>query len=164
MKAKLFFGILYSDKELLRKITEKLEKRFGEIEKQSFSYNFERFTKYYNKEMGSNLKKKFLIFKNKITKDRLANIKTQSNKLENEFKIKNKRKIDLDPGYLTTSELILASSKASPYKTEIAKGVYSHKTLKFNKKQNCFEELPRTFPDFRWNKLKEFFLEIRNKI
>lgn len=143
---------------------EKLEKRFGEIEHQSFSYNFEKFTKYYTKEIGSNLKKKFFVFKTKIPKDRLANIKTQSNKLENEFRIKNKRRINLDPGYLTKSELILASSKSSPYKTEIAKGIYSHKTLKFSQKQNKFEELPRTFPDFRWNKVKEFFLEIRNKI
>lgn len=157
--AKLIIGIMYSNEKLLREIKEKLEKKFKEI-KDEISYDF-NFTKYYEQEMGKNLKKNILAFKQGIKTKQLSEIKEYTNKLEDEYKIEGKRKINIDPGYLTKKELILASHKKSPYKIGLAENIYAHLTLKF-KNNKCITTY-RTYPDFKIEKLQEFLLKIIKK-
>ena len=56
-KVKLFIGILSSDTKLFEAI--KKEFKYGEIDYESdlFDWNF---TKYYNDELGENIKKRFI--------------------------------------------------------------------------------------------------------
>ncbi|MFH0936623.1 MAG: DUF4416 family protein [Candidatus Woesearchaeota archaeon] len=157
-KAKLFVGVLYNDEEMLNKVVKELIQKYGEIEQESKTYEF-NFTNYYENEMGKNLIKKFIVFKNLINRDEIADIKIETNKIEDKYSKNNNRLINLDPGYLTKDNIILASVKESPYKVYIGNGIFSHLTLIYgNKKWNANE---RTFPDFKTNEVQEFFLEVR---
>ncbi len=161
-KAKLFIGILYNNKNIYDEVLEELTKKFGPLEEDFIEYDFDKFTNYYEKEIGKNLLKKIIVFKNLIEREELAEIKVFTNDLEEKYSVDNKRTINLDPGYLTKEQLVLASVKESPYKVYIGKGIFAHLTYYFGK--NKVIEALRTFPDFRDKKVQEFFVKIKNKI
>ncbi|MDI6654543.1 MAG: DUF4416 family protein, partial [Candidatus Hydrothermarchaeota archaeon] len=77
MKAKLFAAIMYSS-EVYKKAIEELVKKFGAIDGESEVFAFD-FTDYYEQEMGQKLFKKFLSFKNPISREELADIKLFTN-------------------------------------------------------------------------------------
>jgi len=154
--AKLVMGIMYSDKRLFEEVKKVLEEKFGNVE-DFVSYDF-NFTKYYEEEMGPDLKKDILIFEREIREEQLAEIKEYINSLEDNYKVNGNRRINIDPGYLTKEELILASNKKSNYKEEIGENIYSHLTLKFEN-GNCVNT-PRTYPDYRTEKVQSFLTKI----
>ena len=159
MKAKLIIALMYSNKEIYRKTLEELKKLFGDIDKESQEYNFDQFTKFYEKEFGKNLVKRFISFKNRIEREDLADIKLKTTQIEKEFSKENKREINLDPGYLTETELVLASfKKGTNYKQDIGKGIYAHKVLEF--KGNKVEIFWHTFPDYRVKENQEWFNKV----
>ena len=149
---------MYSNKSLLKEIQDILINKFGEVE-DTISYDF-NFTDYYEEEMGKNLKKDIIVFKQEIQTKQLAGIKEYTNQLENKYRAEEKRRINIDPGYLTKEELILASNKKSPYKIEISDNIYAHLTLKFE--NNKCRITYRTYPDFKMEKIQRFLLKIKN--
>lgn len=162
MKAKLFIGILYNKKEIYDKVLKELIKKFGNLEKNSIEYDFDQFTNYYEKEIGKKLIKKIIVFKDLINKEDLAEIKVFTNNIEKKYSKNQKRNINLDPGYLTKEQLVLASVKESPYKIYIGKGIFAHLIYYFGK--NKVIEALRTFPDFRDKKVQIFFIKVKNEL
>ncbi len=154
--AKLVIGIMYSDKGLFEGVKKVLEEKFSRIE-DFVGYDF-NFTKYYEEEMGPNLKKDILIFEQEIKEERLLEIKKYTCSLEDNYRINGNRRINIDPGYLTKEELILASNKKSNYKAELGENVYAHLTLKFEN-GNCVNTT-RTYPDYRTEKVQSFLTKI----
>jgi len=157
--AQLIIGVMHSNEELLKEVKEKLEKKFGEL-KAEIGYDF-NFTNYYEEEMGKNLKKNLLAFKKEIKEKQLAEIKEYTNKLEEDCRIEGKRTVNIDPGYLTKKELVLASNKKSPYKIEISENIYSHLTLKFE--DNKCTTTQRTYPDFKIKEVQDFLIRTNSK-
>lgn len=146
---------MHSNEELLEELKEILKEKFGEIEGE-INYDF-NFTKYYEEEMGKNLKKNLLVFKQEI-KEQPAEIKIYTNQLEDKYRVKGKRRMNIDPGCLTEKELTLLSNKKGAYKTKIAENIYAHLTLEF--KNNEIIANYRTFPDFKTEKVQKFLLKI----
>src|SRR3989338_2122072 len=99
MHAKLIMALMYSNEEISRNALSELATRFGDIESQSKEYSF-GFTNYYEKEFGKNLKKRFIIFREPIRKEDLAEIKKATNEIEDKFRLNAKRQINIDPGYV----------------------------------------------------------------
>lgn len=161
-KAKLFIGILYKDKKIYNKVLKELTDKFGPLEDASLEYDFDQFTNYYEKEMGGKLLKKIIVFKNLINREDLADIKVYTNSIEEKYSIKNKRTINLDPGYLTKEQLVLASVKEAPHKIYLKKGIFAHLIYTFVK--NKVIEALRTFPDFKDDKVQDFFCEVNKKL
>ncbi|MDD5253999.1 MAG: DUF4416 family protein [Candidatus Nanoarchaeia archaeon] len=159
-KVKLFCGILYLREEDLSLILKKLEKKFGSIEEMSLPYDFV-FTSYYEPEFGKNLKKRFVVFKKLIDPKNISNIKLFTNNLENKVVKRGKRKINIDPGYISVDQLILPTAKPRPHRIYLEKGVYADHTYIF--KKNEVITFQHTFPDFKQNFVKEFFLNLRRK-
>lgn len=151
----LLIAIMYSDKEIYETCKKDLIALFGETKKETKTYDFDNFTSYYEKEMGKGLVKRFLIFKKTINKKDLIKIKLKTTEIEEEFSKNNNRTINLDPGYLSKTELVLASfKKGTDYKEFLGNKVYAHKVLEFkNKKAITFWH---TFPDYK--EKKELFL------
>ncbi len=153
----LIIAIMYSNKETYNKVKSILKEKFKEIKRESPEYDFEQFTNYYEKEMGKNLVKRFIIFNKPIEKKDLIKIKQQTTDIEKEFSQNNKRTINLDPGYVNKDELVLASFKTGTnYKEDLGQGVYAHKVLEF--KNNKAEIFWHTFPDYRVKENQEFFM------
>lgn len=151
---KLFFAVMFSDKDFYKKAINDLTKKFGDAEKETFEYNFDKFTDYYEKEMGRNLIKKIIIFKKKIYEKDLIGIKKFIAKIEKKYSVNNKRKINIDPGYIDKNKVVLASSKKKGFKKDFGKGVYAHEILRFeNGKAISFWH---TFGDYKQGKIKKF--------
>lgn len=158
MQNNLIIAVMYSNKETYNKVKAILTEKFKEIKKESDEYSFDQFTHYYEKEMGKNLVKRFLIFNKQIDKKDLIEIKKVTTEIEKEFSINNNRTINLDPGYVNEKELVLASfKKGTNYKEDLGEGVYAHKVLEF--KEGKAEIFWHTFPDYRVKENQEFFIQ-----
>ena len=80
--AKLVIGLFMNQRELIHPITDRLKKCFGAIDMVSPWFDFS-FTDYYESEMGTPLYRRMLVFVTLIQQSHLANIKKQTNAIEN---------------------------------------------------------------------------------
>ncbi|MDD5331533.1 MAG: DUF4416 family protein [Candidatus Nanoarchaeia archaeon] len=159
-KVKLFCGMTHRDMKEVEVILKRLEKKFGKIESISDEFSF-NFTDYYTDEIGTDLKKKFIIFRDLIDPEEIVKVKLFTNKLENKYSINGKRIFNLDPGYLNAEHLILPSAKPRPHRVYLRKGIYADMIYVFGK--NEVFDFKHTFPDFKQDFVKKFFLELRKK-
>jgi len=158
-KVKLVIPILYSKKDIYEKLKKILLRKYGRIDFESESFEFS-FTEYYNNEMGTPIYRVFLSFEKLIKPEDLVNIKLQTNRIEQKFSIKGKRKINLDPGYLSLGKFILATTKDQQHRIYIGKGIYEEITLFYRNRQwQHYEEW--TYPDYRSQKYKDILTVIR---
>ena len=157
---KAFAGILTSRLDILPRIFKAMEEKLGPVDYSSELIDF-NFTRYYEKELGSGLKRQFLSFKNLISPDKLADIKVFTNELEQKWSEEGKRLLNIDPGYLNDSRVVLASTKDFSHRIYLAHGIYAEITLLFHNKK--FEFLPWTYPDFRDPAHQQIFQVLRLK-
>lgn len=155
---KLIVGMISASEELFTQVEEKLKEKFGKIDFSSQTLPFD-ITDYYCKEMGDNLLRKFISFEELIDPVRLADIKIFTNIIEEEFSVNSKRRINLDPGYISLSKLILATTKDYQHRIYLKDGIYAEVTLRF--KFGCFQPWEWTYPDYRMKEYQEIFLCIR---
>jgi len=166
--AKLIISMITSDKCLFDLYKEELIKKFGEVDIESNAQPFD-FTDYYEEEFGKNLMQKLFSLSSLIGMDELAEIKIITNSIENNFKnenIKNnlthpKRKINLDPGYITLDKYILASTKNGPSRIYLNQGIYAEITLRFINKS--FVTCEYTYPNYKTNEYIIFLNSVRQK-
>ncbi|MBU4306082.1 MAG: DUF4416 family protein [Candidatus Omnitrophica bacterium] len=156
---KLVIGLI--GKAELFNVAEKLLcRRFGALDFESRIIDF-TFTDYYEAKMGSGLKRKFLSFQRKIIPDRLPRIKLYTNALEKKyFSLKGKRFLNIDPGYLTLSKLVLATTKDHQHRLYLGKGIFAEITLRFRDK--TFRKWEWTYPDYCTEEYIAIFNHIRN--
>ena len=149
----LFMAVMYSSEDIFTKAKNDLILKYGSLKAESSAYDF-NFTNYYEKEMGSNLKKKFLIFNKEISKKDLIEIKLFITEIEKKYSQDNKRTINIDPGYLSSKELVLATFKGKDFKEKISEDVFVHKILEF--KENEIIEFFHTFADYKVKENQKF--------
>ncbi len=158
---KLICGIIASKERTILRVEERLTQTYGNIDRASPLFSFD-FTDYYEEQMGKDLKRKFLSFGDLIVPERLSAIKLEANRLEQEiqqeFHTKH-RVVNIDPGYLTTASLIMATAKNFAHRIPLEGGIYAHLEFLFGRNEVRF--LDWTYPDFRNEGYKEFFLEAR---
>ena len=166
--AKLIISMFSSDKYLFSPYKEMLIKKFGEIDIESNTQPF-NFTDYYKEEFGENLIQKLFSFSTLIRQDELAEIKRITNDLEINFVRENvkknmprlKRKINLDPGYITLDKYILASTKNGPSRIYLNQGIYAEITLRFINKS--FVPCEYTYPNYMTTEYINFLNSVRQK-
>ncbi len=160
LPVKFICPIIHSSVYSHTEIVSVLQENFGSIDYISSSMPFD-FTDYYCKEMGDKLYRFFTSFEDLIAPDKIADIKIATNQLEEEMSHKQtgERRVNLDPGYLETSKLVLASTKNYSHRIYLQKGIYAEVTLRYYNK--AFRDLPWTFPDYRTDEYKAIFHHIR---
>jgi hypothetical protein len=89
------------------------------------------YSKYYHDEIGYPLLRQFHFFTTLINPARLADIKLKTNDIEALLSLEGKRRINLDPGYLTLSHIVLASTKEYSHRVYLGKGIFGEVTLVF---------------------------------
>ena len=154
-KVKLFFGFISSEEELFLKIEKLLSKRFGSPDFSSKILPFNH-TDYYDKELGKSLKRKFISCQKLISPEFLPEIKIFTNKLERKFSVANKRRINIDPGYLSQGKFILATTKDYSHRIYLGRGIFAEVTLFY--KDNGFHPWQWTYPDY----ITDSYIEIFN--
>lgn len=158
---KLICGIIASDTQVFSRGEKALVQIFGQSDAISPLFAFD-FTDYYEKQMGKNLRRQFLSFLRLIRPERISEIKLQTNRLEKELKAEfqsDHRIINLDPGYITPSALIITTTKDFSHRVPLQKGIYAHLELLFGK--NNVRPLSWTYPDFKSERYHVFFLKAR---
>ncbi len=124
------------------------------------------FTNYYAEQMGPDLLRQFVALDSSAPADELARIKVQTNQLEAELSARATdgpvRPVNLDPGYVTLANLVLASCKNFAHRIYLGSGVFAEVTLLF--RQGRWQGLDWTFPDYASGLYDETLTEIRNRI
>ena len=158
----LFAAVMVTDEELIPEVNTLFEEKFSAIEKRSHEYEFVHST-YYSREMGDKLIKYFVSFKELIDKQKLPDVKMQTMKMEEIFfYLKDGihcRKVNIDPGYMTHSKVILATSKNYSHRVYLGKGVFAELTYLISK--HGWKTLDWTYPDYKDSKVIYLFEELR---
>ena len=158
---KLICGIISSKEHYFKTAEHKLREMFGVFDLESPFFEF-TYTDYYESQMGKELKRKFLSFEQLIRPEKLSEIKVKTNSLEiglkEELKV-NLRAVNLDPGFLSPSAIVMATVKDFAHRIPLQNGIYAHLELQFTKTGT--KTLEWTYPDFRSKKYHEFFLVVR---
>jgi len=157
---KLICGILNNESMDSAKIDSQLISLFGQIELKSFIFPF-NFTRYYEDEMGPNLSKQFYAFEKLVMPDNLADIKNSTINLETEYSSGGRRNINLDPGYLEESKLVLASTKNFSHRIYLRDNIWAEITLRYV--NNEFVTHPWTYADYQQKLAVDFFKQVREK-
>ncbi len=161
--AKFVFAILYNEsfKEELEKALEELRNNFGKIDFLSPEFHFWFLERYYGKEMGAPLKKFYASVEGLKDKEMLVEIKLKTMELEKKLSVKERRTVNIDPGYIDESQLILASHKRRGARVYLGRGVYAEIELLYV--YGDFRPLYWTYRDYRHPAVREIFKKIREK-
>jgi hypothetical protein len=155
---KFFVGILTAMTPALTELRGSLEEQFGSVDYESKLLEF-AYTDYYEPEMGAGLKRKFWGFSRLAVPDVLVDLKLFTNRLEQTLAVNGKRKVNIDPGYLSAARVVLASTKDFAHRLYLGRGIYGEVTLVYQKKD--FRALPWTYPDYRSEAYLQYFRELR---
>lgn len=162
---KLIVGMLSARRELLGEAAERLGAEYGPIDLTSDVIDFE-FTHYYDRQMGAGLLRQFVAFERLITPDQIAPIKLATNRLEAEFAAAARegpqRPVNLDPGYVAESKLVLASVKDHAHRIYLRDGIYAEVTLRYSAGRWAAGE--HTFPDYASGAYDAFLTDARCRL
>lgn len=158
--AKLIIGLITRDKVLFEPISLELVAEFGPVDLISGWMSFD-YTNYYETEMGRPLFRRMISFAQLIHQEELAKIKLTTNRIEQSYLDNDRRKVNVDPGYLLHERFVLASAKNFSHRIYIGDGIYADLTLIYQRGE--FVTLPWTYPDYADEPMLELLTRIRNK-
>jgi hypothetical protein len=158
--AKLFVSVIAGSRGHIAKVLSKLTGSYGILDFVSPLLAFD-YTDYYYAEMGQPLVRRFASFEGLIPQDDLAQIKVQTNLLENEQSAGGKRRVNIDPGYLLAERLVLASGKNYAHRIYLSGGIYADLTLIYRDQE--YRPLAWTYPDYAELKVRNWLRALRQK-
>jgi hypothetical protein len=157
--ALLFIGALYSDAEIFDQSKLILTNNFGDILFESPSIRWD-YSSHYKDELGWPILKQFIFFKKMPDPGTIADIKLKTNEIEDSLSLDGKRRINLDPGYLTLAKIVLASTKNYSHRIYLKKGIYGEVTLIYYK-DGTFKPHLFTYRDYQDKASIDVFLHAR---
>jgi hypothetical protein len=159
---KLFCAALAGREEWLVRAFDALVGEFGRIDIVSDTWPFDC-TDYYEAEMGPGLLRRIASFQELIDPARLVEVKLATNALEKRLARQcaggPPRPVNLDPGFVSLSKVVLATTKDYSHRIYMRDGIYAEVTLRWRKGR--FEPWEWTYPDYRKAEYIEFFSRVR---
>jgi hypothetical protein len=114
-------------------------------------------TGYYDETMGTPIDRRFLSFSNLIEPSAISEIKRATNELGSTLASEwtsVRQPVNLDPGYIEQSKIVLASTKNFYHRILLSGGIYAEGTLHFEAGE--WRTFPWTFPDFKTGRYNQF--------
>ncbi len=162
---KLIVGILAANNQCLNTAAEALTDKFGTADFTSEVWPFDK-TDYYKEQTGPRILRQFISIDRLIDPGKLGKIKHQTNKLEQKLakalRIPLPRPVNLDPGVIEPSKLVLATTKNYSHRIYIGKKMFAEVTLIFDKGR--WQALDHTYPDYRQQCYFDFFEKVRVRL
>lgn len=155
----LVVAVLASRLERLPAARAALEARYGAVIFASDPVSW-TFTAYYDREMGPGIVRLFWAFDRLVDPSQLAAVKRETNAIEDAFRDDGDRKLNLDPGLLSLSRFVLATTKDGAHRIPLRDGIYAEVTLVFERGE--FRPLPWTYPDYRSDGCRSVLRSIRD--
>jgi hypothetical protein len=156
--AVIFIASLYSLKEVFNAASPVLQDLFGPIyyESPPLPWNY---SVYYDGELGTPLYRHFMFFERIADPVSLVEAKLAVLEIENGLSLRGKRRINLDPGYMTLAKVVLASRKNYSHRIYLGRGVFCELELYYQ--EGRFNPLPYTYFDYRDDLFLKFFTKAR---
>jgi hypothetical protein len=158
---KLICGVIYKEDALYEKVQRRLEAEWGRVDSESPAYPFD-LTDYYEAEMGRGLVRRFMSFETLVAPESLPEKKTRTIEIEESLRQEKGapgRPVNIDPGYITPSALIMATAKDFAHRVPLGKGIYAHLEFLFTK--TGVKTLEWTYPDLRREPAQAYFRSVR---
>ncbi|MCK7508180.1 MAG: DUF4416 family protein [Desulfobacterales bacterium] len=160
LPVKLVFSVFAPATGILNDTINGLSALYGQPDFVSEQIPFD-YTDYYSPEMGEKLVRRFLSMEKLIRPEVLPDIKLATNEIEEESAVAGHRQVNIDPGYLSQSHLILATGKGYSHRPYLRDGIYADLTLIYQGKKFC--SLPWTYPDYADEKQLAMLSAIRSR-
>lgn len=144
---KVILAVLFAAGWEIDAVQAELVSTFGPLDSASGPFPFHH-TSYYDREMGTPIFRALFSADALADPSSLASLKLAANALEERHAAPGgARSLNVDPGLLSLSRLILATTKQSAHRIAIGAGIHAEVTLLFRKGR--FAPLEWTYPDFR---------------
>lgn len=140
-----FTSIIFGDEIPLFDAREGLRTAIGNFQEETAFMLFSQ-TDYYEREMGGNLSRIFILFEPLFQRDMLPDIKLKTNDIELVLALKGKRMVNIDPGYISLENIVLATTKGYAHRIYVGSGIYGDLTLTFS--AGTYNPLGWTYPDY----------------
>jgi len=157
-KVMLMASLFSPDRSVIERALDQLSERFGPVERISPELMFDR-TRYYAREMGWPLYRRFVSFEQLISPETLVEVKLETNAVEDLYRTEGNRQANIDPGYISAERLILATGKNYVHRVYLGKGIYADLTLVYMR--GSFRPLQWTYRDYSAPDMIAYFNELR---
>ncbi len=154
----LFSGFIYRPEFSFSELLADLERDWGKVLFISPEWDFSSHTDYYDKEMGTGLRRRFAVFDKVISPIDLVQAKLFARQKEISLSDEKGRQVNIDPGYISPNKIILASTKNHYHRIYLDKGIYIELTLVYY--HSDWQKLEWTYPDY-YHLYRPWFKEIR---
>ncbi len=163
---KLLVGLLSGDPDLLRRARQLLVRRYGPVDLESDLWPFDQ-TDYYEPKMGPGLQRVFLSLERPIPPAHLAQVKLETNGMEREIGDQCllpdiPRPVNIDPGYIELSKLVLATTKDASHRVYLGEGIFAEVTLRYS--HGGWQSHEWTYPDYGLAPAQAFFSTVRARL
>ena len=162
---KLIIGVLAANHKCLHAAIEAINAKLDRIDLISEIWPFDQ-TDYYQDQTGPNILRQFVSIEKLIDPGSLVEIKHKTNKLEQKLAAKLTlelpRPVNLDPGIIEPSKLILATTKNYSHRIYIGQKMFAEVTLIFDK--GHWRDFDYTYPDYRQKRYHDFFDKVRTQL
>ncbi len=156
---KVFFGLIYKDREGLEYLTHKIN-QIDKIDIQSNEIPFD-FTDYYKDEMGESLKRKWVAIDKIIPENGLVDLKHKAISWEEERTSEGKRTVNCDPGGICDNRVVLVTTKNFSHRIYLGNGIFGEVTLIYI--GDRFQPQKWTYPDYQSDIFQGFAKECKKK-
>ena len=150
---KLIVAVMYRRDFDLGAAVDQLVSLYGDIERSCGPVEFS-WSNYYEGEMGVDLLKYYVIFRDTVCRSRLPAIKIGTNDIERRFSKDGRRVVNIDPGYLAVDKLVLASTKDFYHRLYLGDGIFGEVTLHY--RRGRFRHFSWTYPDYQSPEFQKF--------
>ena len=141
-----FASLIFNDSARMDDVEKELGDVLGPVLDRTVTKPFFH-SDYYEKEMGKNLSRYFLLFASLISREQLPEVKLRTNDIEMRHARKGYRTVNIDPGYIASEQVVLATTKGYAHRLYLGSGIYGDLTLMFE--NGSYRGLPWTYPDYR---------------
>jgi hypothetical protein len=162
---KLFVAALFSGAHQPDAVRALVERTFGPTDRELPAHPF-TFSRYYDEEMGGGLHRALFSIRELVDPAELAAFKARSNEVELQTSTApetstapRSRTLNLDPGLLSLSRVILATTKPSAPRVPLRDGFHAEITLLYRKGR--YRPFEWTYPDFQSEPFVEWLADVR---
>lgn len=152
----LFFSFLFrEDLFTFKTFEDRIRSLYGDPIR--FKPQFNPLIPYYEKEMGVGcpLERYFFVSPHLQPREFLLSNKILSLNWEQEWSVDQKRHVNVDVGFISLENMILATTKSFSHRVYLGQSIYAD--LTYIAQDGSFNVLPWTYPDYKDQEKIEFF-------
>ena len=153
-----FVAILWSGGPAIDRAREKLREKWGAFEWEGPDRPFD-ITDYYEAEMGPDLVRRLVAFRQLVPPESLVEAKLACNQIEDALRNAEGRTVNLDVGYLDHNKIVLGSVKFAGQKNHLGQGIYADLVARYARGR--YRPFEWTFPDFKDGRYDEELAHMR---